>query len=476
MKRELTRREALKLGAAATGAAVIGCGNDGGRGDGQGDGDAGPSRGDAGRDPDAGPPAPTGLLGSIDTFVVLCMENRSFDHYLGARKLVEGIAVDGLEATMKNPGPSGDVFAYALADFTTESPGHTWDAAHLQYNDGAMDGFVATHEGELPQEAMGYMVRADLPVMWGMADEFCTCDRWFASVLGPTWPNRYYLHGATSNGVKSNLPAFGFRSVFSQMSGAGVTHANYFSDIAWAAGAYQKLSGNIAVEQFFDHAAAGTLPNFALIDPGFFGAGANDDHPDRDVRLGQAFLSTVYGALRASPQWNRCMLAITYDEHGGFFDHVPPPEVDDERQEFRRLGVRVPSLVAGPFVRRGEVVSTVLEHSSVVATLSRRFGLTPLNQRAAAAADLSSCIDPALIGDPQPGPVLPPPPAIDLRRLREVDAELRAAGRPTSHTELWDLAESGAIPRALDRRDRSLEIAETWLAVGERLGAVELRR
>jgi phospholipase C len=264
--------------------------------------------------------------------------------------------------------------------------------------------------------------------------------------------------------------------VFAGLTGAGATHTNYFSDIAWAAGAYQKFSGNVGVETFFDQAAAGTLPNFALIDPGFFGAGANDDHPDRDVRLGQALIATVYEALRQSPQWHRCLFVLTYDEHGGFFDHVPPPEVADDHDDFRRLGFRVPTLVAGGPVRRGQVVSTTLEHSSVVATLTRRFGLQPRNQRAEAAADLSDCIDPDLAADPQPGPVLPMPPTVDLRRLREIDAELRATGRPDAHAELWDLAESGAIPRSLDRRDRSLQVAETWLAAGERLGAIELRR
>ncbi len=498
-----TRREALKLGAVAAGAAAVGCGDDGvppGLLDDAavgGSPDAGALPFDAAIDPpdaaappvdaatsdatetgaDAGP-APTAdeLLAPIDTFVVLCMENRSYDHYLGARSMLEALGGDGLTPLMKNTTAGGlDIFVHALQNFTPADPPHSWDPVHTQWNNGAMDGFVAAHAGASQADVMGYHVRADVPVSWGMADAFTSCDRWFSSVLGPTWPNRLYLHGASSNGVKANAPALGFQSVFQRLTDAGKTHLNYFSDIAWAVGGYLKFGGNATIETFFTAAAAGTLPNYSLIDPGFFGAGANDDHPAHDVRLGQAFIASVYAALRASPQWNRCMLVVTYDEHGGFFDHVPPPETIDERADFRRLGVRVPSLVAGPFVRRGQVVSTTFEHSTIVSTLTRRFGLEPLNARATATADLSSCIDPALLGNPQPGPALPMAPPVNLTALRRLDIQLRAAGRPHSHGELWDLAEAGRIPRHLDRRDRSLQIAEHWLRVGERLGAVDLR-
>jgi len=483
-----TRREALKAGAVVAGAAVVGCADDGAPpGIIGGDGGTTPPR-DAGslvdaspppdaRVPDAAPPpSPDVLLAPIDTFVILCMENRSFDHYLGARKLVEGVTLDGLDATMKNLDSSGlDVLVHAMSDYTPNDPPHDWASVHGQWNNGAMDGFVKEHAGSAQADVMGYHVRADLPVSWAMADAFTTCDRWFASVLGPTWPNRYYLHGATSKGVKNNAPAQNFVSLFSRVAAAGKTQVNYFSDIAWAVGGYAKFNDNKTIQNFFSDAAAGALPNFSIIDPGFFGAGANDDHPAHDVRLGQAFIGSVYAALRQSPQWNRCLLVVTYDEHGGFFDHVAPPETEDEYPDFRRMGVRVPTLVAGPYVRRGQVVSTTFEHSSIAATISRRYGLEPLNVRAQAAADLSSCIDPALLGNPQPGPELPAAPPVSMLKLRELDRRLRAAGRPSSHAELWDMAESGRIPRHLDLRHRSLDTAEEWLRLGERLGAVELR-
>ncbi len=424
----------------------------------------------------AADPSAKDLLSAIDTIVVLCMENRSFDHYLGARSLIEGRPVDGLRADMKNVAASGrEFFVNPMRTFAGQDPPHGWASCHRQWNDGAMDGFVREMGETGADEVMGYYVREQVPVLWGLADHFVTCDRWFASVLGPTWPNRLYLHGGTSLGLRENVPlAFGFTSVFEQLGDAGLTHANYFVDVPWAAGGYFKTSGNLPVDRFFQAAKSGTLPAFSLIDPGFFGPAANDDHPAHDVRLGQAFIASVYAALRASPQWDRCLFVVTYDEHGGFFDHVPPPEMPDARADFRRLGVRVPGLVAGGAVKRGATVSTLFDHVSVVATVARRFGLPELTARVRATNDLSSCIDPTLLGRPRPGPELPPAPAIDMRRLVEIDRMTRGQ-RPAQHAELWDLAQAGVIPSALDRRAEALAITRAWLGDGERLGAVRLK-
>jgi phospholipase C len=415
-------------------------------------------------------------LRAIDTVVVLCMENRSFDHYLGARGLLEARPVDGLTAAMKNPSRDGqDVFVNLLDRYATVDPAHDWDPVHRQWNEGAMDGFAREFAGLPAADVMGYYDRAGVPVLWGMADHFVTCDRWFSSVLGPTWPNRMYLHGGTSLGVRSNIPvAFGFASVFTLLTEAGHSHANYFVDVPWAAGGYLKTTGNLPIERFFRDAEAGTLPNFALIDPGFFGAAANDDHPAHDVRLGQAYIASIYRALAQSPQWNRCLFVITYDEHGGFFDHVPPPVAVDQRAEFRQLGVRVPALVAGGVVRRGQTVSTTFDHVSIMATLTRRFGLRTVNNRITATQDLAGCIDPALVGRPLPGPELPAAPVITMGRVAELHRATFGL-RPRAHAELWDLAESGRIPRALDRRADALAITRRWLAEGQRSGALELR-
>jgi len=477
----ITRRDALRGLGVAAGTVVLGCGS----GDPAGDVDPGSidaAAGDApgtppdgpdldAREIDAGPPidAPSAddLLAPIDTFVVLMMENRSFDHYLGALQLHEGLACDGLAGTMSNPAPNGaTVYVHRLDDFTPEDPPHGWDACHQQWNQGANDGFVRAHAGASQTDVMGYHVRSQLPITYALADGGAICDRWFCSLLGPTWPNRFYLHGASSNGTKSNVPALGFRSIFQQLDGAGLSHKNYFHDIAWAVGGYAKLAGNAPIEDFFADAAAGTLPRFSIIDPKFFGTGANDDHPDHDIRLGQALIASVVRALGSSPQWSRCLLVITYDEHGGFFDHVPPPTTTDERADFRQLGFRVPSLVIGPGVRRGQVVSTTFEHASVIATVTRRFGLTPLNDRVSATADLSSCLDPQWLGNPQPAPTLP---ALTLSR-----AAVHARPATAAHQELAAVIDAMKLPPHLDRRTRSAEVTDAFLHHAARVGAIRL--
>lgn len=410
---------------------------------------------------------PAELLAEIDTLVVLCMENRSFDHYFGALRLVEGRTdVAGLIGTETNPDPDGgSVGVHLLENFTPADPPHSWAECHRQWNQGANDGFVLEHAGSSQSDVMGYHVREQIPVLYALADQGALCDQWYASVLGPTWPNRYYLHGATSKGQKSNLPALGFTSIFDRLDDAGVSHANYYHDLAWASGGYAKLTGLRQIERFFDDAAGGNLPQFSLIDPQFVGGGANDDHPSHDIRLGQALIGSIAAALAQSPQWNRTLFVITYDEHGGFYDHVAPPTTIDDYEDFRQLGFRVPSVVIGPHVRRGCAVSTVFEHASIAATLTARYGLEPLNARAAAAADLSSCIDERFLLDPQAPPAVP---AIKLER----DVWRRRREVPGTHAELIERIERLGLPPALDRRGDADGISARVLARAERLGAI----
>ncbi len=448
-----------------------GAGANGGAG-GSGPGGAGGEGGAGGSQPgacdDNGGLTAEQLLAPIQTIVVLCMENRSFDHYLGSLRLLEGrLDVDGLTGSESNPDSNGTpVAVHQLDDFTPEDPPHGWDACHAQWNDGANDGFVTEHAGGSQSDVMGYHVRAQLPITYALADAGAVCQSWFCSVLGPTWPNRFYLHGATSQGQQSNVPVFGFTSIFDVLDDAGISHKNYFHDVAWAAGGYLKLGGNAGIETFFDDAAAGTLPQFSIIDPQFFGAGANDDHPDHDIQLGQALIGSIYAALANSPQWSSCLFVITYDEHGGFFDHVPPPTTTDSDSDFTRLGFRVPSLVLGPFVKQGCAISTQFEHVSVIKTLTVRHGLTPLNARVTATNDLSSTIEAAYLEAPQP-PVTLPKLTINVAKV------LARAGR-NFHPELAALADSGVIPPHLDRRSQSNAITQLVLERGRALGVIDL--
>ena len=451
--------------ASSTGAGAGGAGGEGGTG---GQGGAGGEGGGEPACPDSGGLSPEELLAPIETIVVLCMENRSFDHYFGSLSLLEGKVTDGLTGAESNPDPDGaPVGIFQLEDTTVADPPHGWGDAHTQWNGGKNDGFVIAHAGDDEKDVMGYHVRGQLPAMYALADAFTLCDRWFSSVMGPTWPNRFYLHGATSKGQKQNLPVFGFKSIFEACEDAGITHKNYYHDVAWCSGAYFKLGGLAKIESFFEDAAAGELPQVVYIDPHFFGNGPNDDHPDHDIAMGQALIASVYAALAQSPQWNEVLLVITYDEHGGFFDHVPPPTTADGDPDFEQLGFRVPAVVAGPYVKSGCVDSTTFEHVSVLRTIQRRFGLAPFNARMEAANDLSSCIDPGALSSPKPPATLP---------LVKVPVSRVFASRPqrSTHAEIWAAAESGAIPAHLDRRSEGDAIAKRVLEYGVRLGAVKL--
>jgi phospholipase C len=509
----VTRRTALQmLGSAGLGALAGACGPatehgnatdpahpgaDGGLTDGDGsdagevgeDHDGGPLPPDAGHghasdggghsDDDAGPaipPTPEELLSTIDTVVVLLMENRSFDHLLGSLRTDQAYAqkdvIEGLRGTETNPSPTGEpVQVWKMANFTPEDPPHDWDPVHAQWNQGANDGFVKAHAGASESEVMGFHDRSQIPFYYWLADNFTVCDHWFCSVLGPTWPNRYYMHATSSNGKKDNTPGNEPpNTIWDRLKARGQNFKNYFDGpVPWFAGGFLgKLFTNnptAGIAQFFKDAQAGTLPRFSLIDPDFT---ANDDHPSHDIMRGQAFVASVYKALAASPQWSRCLFVVTYDEHGGFYDHVPPPAAEDENPEFAHLGFRVPALVIGPTVRRGHVNTQVLEHSSVAATLRTRFGIESLSKRMDAANDLSSCIDPARYKNPSPPPADPPPMTMSLTR-----ALTQGVGQ-SSQPQLDAMVASGEIPAEFVDHRPAEERIRAWLAHGERLGAVRL--
>lgn len=460
----LSRRRALQGVGAAFGASVLpGCSSDDG-------GTNGPPPGPDG----GGGPSPDDLLREIDTFVVVMMENRSFDHYFGSLSLLEGKEVDGLSDGMSNPSTAGDPIAIHPMDVrvTNEDPPHEWAGSHEQWNDGANDGFVREHEkdhGVGSAEAnhvMGYYTREALPILYALADESVLCQRWFCSVMGPTWPNRYYLHCATSDGLMTNQPpAAPLTSVFDRLDAAGISNGYYYGNLPFVA-AYGRQTGAFPIPDFFRLAADGTLPQVTFVEPILTALTTigNDDHPPADIADGQAFLSSVYAALASSPQWSKCMLVIVYDEHGGYFDHVSPGTTTDERPDFRQLGFRVPALVVGPRVRRGAIDETQFDHVSIISTLTRRFGLEPLNDRVTATKDLSSCLDPKLIEAPRS--------PVSLPALQTMSSVPRIAAAPHGQIELAELVQSlgGA------RSDFRAETARSMRAIYDNARRLEVVR
>jgi phospholipase C len=409
--------------------------------------------------------SPDELLAPIENIVVLMMENRSFDHIFGALSLIEGRDdVDGLTGNETNPGPNGEsVEIFELDPFRKlHHLPHKWEPMHGAFNGGRMDGFVREHHEANKREAdnagpevMGFLTRESMPVMYALGDAYTVCDQWYCSVMGPTWPNRFFLHAGSSGGRKSNMPKFGMDTIWSRLRSADLKGINYFSDLPWAAAALGKIRGFSRMKTFFRDAERGQLPEFSILDPGFFSStsdhpkefGGDSDHPEMgpNVNLGQLLIATIYRALAESPQWSKTLFVITYDESGGFFDHAPPPMTIDERGEFRQLGFRVPSLVIGPHVRSGCINNNVFEHCSVLSTAQRRFGLQRLNDRIDASADLSSAINPEFIGAPQ-APISLPEIEIDEERL--IEKLMPVDTQP----ELGLLADAGAIPAELDHR------------------------
>jgi phospholipase C len=377
----------------------------------------------------------------ITTYVYLMLENRTFDHVFGARKLM-GMPGDGLVMTMSNRNMAGTeikVYEAPAAELCVADPPHSWDPSHRQFNNGAMDGFVTEYEaahGTGLDDVMQYLTRTQIPVTWALADQYTICDRWFASVMGPTLPNRAYWHCASSFGLKANNDVLTMASqgipepsIYNRLVAKNVDWAYYSGPLAVAAflanpGPYQvdlgpdDGTGNIRKfcaysdmpddpnGQFFKDAKAGKLPPVCYIDPFF---SENDDHPPLHPIMAQALIAAVYNALAQSPQWNNCMLVITYDEHGGFFDHVPPPggpsdPRPDMRPEFQQRGFRVPAMVIGPYAKQQYVSSVEYDHTSALKHLQNAFGLEPLNDRMNAANDLTDCIDMERLAAGNPAP------------------------------------------------------------------------
>ena len=424
--------------------------------------------------PDPVPPSlsPKELLAGIDHVVVLMMENRSFDHFLGALQMDAAYAakaqIEGLSGTETNPAPNGTpVAVFKMSNFTPEDPPHGWDACHAQFNEGKNDGFVKEHAGATQNEVMGYHDRSQIPLYYWFADNFTVCDNWFCSVMGATWPNRFYLHAATSGGRKGNAdPMFGTPTIWSNLKAKGVSCRNYAAGLVhWMTGGlpFQHNDVKKPISEFFNAAQTGTLPQFSLIDPDYQ---ANDDHPSHDIQRGQAFVASVYKALAESPKWLKTLLIITYDEHGGFFDHVPPPKVTDERADFEQLGFRVPAFVIGPTVKKGYVSKKQYEHVSVAATLRTRFDIADLNPRMTQTLDISDCIDPMKVAKPSV-----PPTGMPVVAMTKTAALTRGVGT-SSQPALDDLVASGAVP-AVNSPNHAERIGE-WLVHAERLGAIRI--
>ena len=326
----------------------------------------------------------------VDTIVICMMENRSFDHYLGTMP-----GVDGLRREMSNPAATGrkvPVFELDRDVIANPDPNHSWLGGRRQLNGGKMDGFVVTTGSDEP---MGYYTARTIPWLRAFAQTYTTADRWFCSHLGNTWPNRNYFHAAQDFGATSNDSSGhdGSKTIYAQLDSAGISWKYYFIDLPFLS-SYPEFQtwvsqGKVGtVADYLAEALAGELPQVAIVDPGFF---INDDHPPADIQLGQRFMADVHDALARGPHWRSSALFVTYDEWGGFYDHVVPPKMpdlrpsDDINKDHSQLGFRVPTVIAGPYAKRNFIDHTTMDHTSATKFIEWRFGLKAMTPRDAAA-------------------------------------------------------------------------------------------
>jgi phospholipase C len=335
----------------------------------------------------------------IDHVVVVMMENRSFDHVMGWLP-----GADGKQAGLTFLDPAGMPHStYPLApDFqgcAHADPDHSYDGARIEWNNGACDGWLRESGGDL--YPVGYYRQQDLPFLGRAAPAFTACDRYFASILGPTFPNRLYLHSGVTDRLDDAFNRVDLPTVWDRLAKAKLPARYYYGNVSFLLlwnGKYDRITSTR--RQFFADCKTGKLPAFSMVDPDLTLADTgpqsgiwNDDHPHADVRAGEYFLSTIYNAVTRSPAWARTLLVITFDEWGGFFDHVPPPVAPDVDPGYQQRGFRVPCLLISPFAPRGKVSHTVYDHASILKLVEWRWALDPLSLRDQEANNLATALD-----------------------------------------------------------------------------------
>lgn len=361
---------------------------------------------------------PDGLK-ELKHIVVLMMENRSFDHMLGALKARDP-RIDGLTGNENNPDTNGAaVKVQPLAQFQGQldpDPDHHFPAVDLQIFNGDnsaqrtanMQGFVRSYFNQRrdvghSQKIMYYFTPDKLPVLTTLATEFAVFNRWFCSIPGPTICNRAFAHYGTSFGQVS-LNVFyvkePYKSIYERMVNASRTAKIYYFDETSSTMEVVNLLQHQpqlfgTYRQFLEDCRTGKLPEYCFVEPNYNDHDgddgaliASDQHPDHHVQAGELFIASVYNAIHDNPDlWRSTALLIVYDEHGGIYDHVPPPSCIPDGfaasandtgtgREFRfdRLGVRVPAILVSPWVPKGSVVDgRVFEHASIPATVTKFF-------------------------------------------------------------------------------------------------------
>jgi phospholipase C len=360
-------------------------------------------------------------LPEIRHVVLLMLENRSFDHLLGGLP-----GVNGARATWTNSDGQRSYAQTPIERWEEEDarevdpdPKHERDNT-LRHLENDNTGFVVDYATVYPdttpeqrQKIMSYYPNGALGPLHALATTFAVCDAWHSSVPGPTWTNRLFALSGTSLGrvVMPGVPSYGQPSLFLRLFQAGRSSRVYYGDVPLAlllddqrvgdeAAGYQPRTSYYPFAVFEHHARGKekSFPDFALIEPRYLGFAPNDDHPPHDPFNGQRLIARIYNAIRANDAlWKSTLLVILYDEGGGFADHVPPPstvapDASLDEYTFDRLGVRVPVVLVSPWLAR-QVVHAPCDHTSLLRSLTEKWGLGPLGARTAQATDVLAALE-----------------------------------------------------------------------------------
>jgi len=377
----------------------------------------------------------------IEHIVVVMMENRSFDHLLGWLP-----GANGKQAGLSYTDSSGE--SHATQQLTTfagcahPDPDHSYAGGRSEVDNGLMDGWLRTTTNDI--FSIGYYVEDQLPFFSALARNFTTCDSYFASILGPTFPNRVFQHAAQTDRLSNTLDISVLPTIWDSLAAAGVSGKYYYGNVPFLAlwgTKYLDISEPFA--QFLVDAAAGALPAVSFVDPKYTilddGEG-NDDHPHADLRAGEAFMGQIYRAVTQGPNLANTVVIFNRDEWGGFYDTVPPTRVaapnsvDTDMVDGKvLLGCRVPVVVVSPFTRGNPAIpridSGLYDHTSVLKLIEWRYNLPPLTARDASTdvGNLAEVLNFAAPDTSVPAlPVITPPtptPCGLLELASEVDNE-----------------------------------------------------
>jgi phospholipase C len=335
----------------------------------------------------------------IDHIIVLMMENRSFDHFLGWMP-----GADGTQAGLTYSDRYGIPHAtHHLGDFQGcghPDPDHSYEGGRIQFNSGKCDGWLRS--GESDAFAVGYYDSTDLDFWRQAGPDWTVCDRYFAATMAETYPNRFYQHSAATDRTHNSTVTSTLPTIWDRLADAGLRGKYYFGDVPFTALWGTKYLGiSHPYPDFLADCASGDLPEVSFLDPRFSDEGSGtsgDDHPHADVRSGELFLAEVYAAVTKSPAWGRTLLVINYDEWGGFYDHVAPTSAADADPATALRGFRVPSVVISPRARRRHVAHETYDHTSVLKAIEWRWNLPPLTPRDTAARNIAEVLD--FVGPP----------------------------------------------------------------------------